>query len=545
MREVVSLPVKEDFMTTEASVATNGPGTAIAYSNGTSKIELQLTISDPDLCAELSKRAEPERSEFAVASMKIGVVAFRQAQGQVDAKQIRDAGERVIMDMSSALERHQQSVIKQVGGCIMEYFDPNSGLFTQRVRGLIGQNGETGELERVIRGQIQGDDSPLANTLAAYVGNESTLMRVLDPDSTGGLVTKLTQTTETTLSEQREKILSEFSLDNGDSALNRLVSELRKNHGDVGKALEDRIDAVVGEFSLDKKDSALSRLMNRVEGAQRQISSQFSLDEEGSALARMRKELLEVIEKQHESNAKFQLDVMKALTEMTARKQESQRGTQHGLAFEDAVFNFINERQLEGDIAYKTGNTTGRIRNNKKGDCVVKLGPETAAPGAQIVIEAKEDQSYTLNKALAEIEEARKNRDSSIGVFVFSKRTAPEDILEPLTRYRDDVVVIWDAEDPTTDAYLGAALSIAKALCVRGVAGNSVLGIDNDALDKAVREIERQASGLDEITKSANAIDGHVGKILNRARIMSNGLKRQVSVLDENVGGLKTLSSTL
>ena len=532
-------------MTTKGSVAANEPGTAMAYSNGTGSVELHLTISDPDLYAELSKRDEPERSEFAVASMKIGVIAIRQAQGQVDADRIRDAGERVIMDMSSALEKHQHGVIEQVGGCIKEYFDPSSGLFTQRVRGLIGQNEETGELERVIRGQIEGDGSLLAKTLAAHVGSESPLMRVLDPDSTGGIITKLTQSTEATLTDQREKILGEFSLDNGESALNRLVSELQKNHGDVGKALEERIDSVVGEFSLDKEDSALSRLMNRVEGAQRQISSQFSLDEEGSALARMRKELLEVIEKEHKSNSEFQLEVMKALTEMTARKQEAQRGTQHGLVFEDAVFNFVNEKQSEGDTATRTGNTTGRIRNNKKGDCVIKLGLERAAPGAQIVVEAKEDRSYTLQRALTEIEEARKNRDSGIGVFVFSKRTAPGDILEPLARYGDDVVVIWDAEDSATDSYLGAALSMAKALCARGDSVNGALGLDIEALDKAIREIERQAGGLEEITKSAEAIDGHVGRILDRARIMRNGLDRQVSVLDEKVSGLKETLNTL
>ena len=131
-------------MTIEGSVAANGAGTITTHSNGIGSIELCLTITDPDLYAELSKRDEPERSEFAMASMKIGVIAFRQAQGQVDANQIRDAGERVIMDMSSALEKHQHSVIEQVGGCIKEYFDPSSGSFTQRVRGLLGQNEETG-----------------------------------------------------------------------------------------------------------------------------------------------------------------------------------------------------------------------------------------------------------------------------------------------------------------------------------------------------------------------------------------------------------------
>ena len=106
-------------------------------------------------------------------------------------------------------------------------------------------------------------------------------------------------------------------------------------------------------------------------------------------------------------------------------------------------------------------------------------------------------------------------------------------------------MAIWDAEDPASDAYLGAALSIAKALCVRGVAGNGALGIDIEALDKAIREIERQAGGLEEITKSTEAIDGHVGKILDRARIMRNGLDRQVSVLDEKVTGLKELVNSL
>ena len=130
-------------------------------------------------------------------------------------------------------------------------------------------------------------------------------------------------------------------------------------------------------------------------------------------------------------------------------------------------------------------------------------------------------------------------------MFVFSKRTAPKDILEPLVRYGDDVVTVWDAEDPATDAYLGAALSIANALCVRGVSGNGMVGVDIEALEKAIREIERQASGLEEITKSAEAIDGYVGKILDRARIMRNGLDRQVSILDEKVGGLKELLDTL
>ena len=537
------------MITTERRIPANGNGTAYRsgngphppapHLNGTGTLDLRLRISDPDLYAAIAKREEPKRSQFALEAMKVGVIAFRQAQGQVDAYQVRDAGERVIADMSAALERHRRETAEQVSGCLREYFDPKSGLFNQRVRGLVGQGDEAGELERLIRRQVEGDGSLLAKTLAAHVGDQSPLMRVLDPQSTGGVVALLAQATESTLAEQRQRILSEFSLDNGDGALARLVAELTRSHGDVGKALEQRVDAVVGEFSLDRQDSALSRLVGRVEAANRSIGSELSLDNEGSALARMRRELLDVIGEQQKANAEFQMEVLRSLTEMTARKEEAQRSTRHGLAFEDAVHDFVNARLAEGDMAERTGNTTGKVRNSKKGDIVIGLGPDTATPGARIVVEAKQDASYTLAKALAEIAEARKNRDAGLGVFVFSQRTAPADVLEPLARYGDDVVVVWDAEDSATDAYLVAALSVARALSVQGARGNDTLGVDVDGLEKAIREVERQAGGLDDITKSAQAIDSHVSKILDKARIVRNGLERQTGVLDEKVTALR------
>ena len=55
------------------------------------------------------------------------------------------------------------------------------------------------------------------------------------------------------------------------------------------------------------------------------------------------------------------------------------------------------------------------------------------------------------------------------------------------------------------------ALSVAKALSVRDAGGGVARGVDVDGLDKAIREVERRA-GLDEITKSAQAIDSHVTK---------------------------------
>ncbi len=520
------------------SISSNAASHNGVSQNGTSMpMELCLHITDSDLCDELSGYQEgTERDNFALSALKIGVTALRQAQGRIDAEQIHQAGDTIIQKMAHALDQHQRDVTDKIGDFLKDYFDPESGRFNERVQRLVGNDGE---LERVIRPLIEGDGSHLAQTLIAHVGKDSPLMQTLDPDSASGLIAQLTQSTEDTLTTQSERILSEFSQDNKDSAINRLIAQLKDNHGEVGRALEERISEVVSEFSLDKKDSALTRLMNGVEQAQRQINSEFDLNQEGSALARMRKELLDSIETQRQTNEQFQRDVIEKLAEMTARKQEAQKSTRHGIEFESAVFNFINEQsQNAGDIATHTGNTTGRIKNNKKGDVVIVLGPESAAAGARVVVEAKEDASFNLTKALEELEIARKNRDADIGLFVFSKTTAPEG-LDVFNRYGNDIVTIWDKDDTASDIFLNVGLSVSKALSLRSKSHSKETGADFEAIEKAIIEIERQAGGLDEIKTSAETIRNSSDKILNRARIMREGLDKQIGILNNKVDNLR------
>ena len=188
-------------MVAREAISPNGNGVATEHLDHHEvhrAIDLHLTVQDPVLCGELLMRDEPERSEFALAAMRVGVAAIRQAQGQVDGGQIRDAGEQVIRDMTDALESHRRETAQQVADCIREYFDPQCGLFTQRVKGLVGHDDDAGELERIIRRQVDGDGSVLARTLAAHLSESSPLMSALNADSADGLVSRLAQATEDT-----------------------------------------------------------------------------------------------------------------------------------------------------------------------------------------------------------------------------------------------------------------------------------------------------------------------------------------------------------
>jgi hypothetical protein len=367
---------------------------------------------------------------------------------------------------------------------------------------------------------------------------------LLNPEESNALISAIRASIDQLVGTQQSRLLGEFSLDNKSSALSRLVAEILNHNGALGSQLTTSVKEVVREFSLDSEDSALSRLVKRVELAQQQISSEFTLDSEQSALSRMKRDVTGLIDGLRVDNAKFQERVVAVLEGMKARKQESLASTSHGKDFEQAAVDFIERIcQQEGDIPERTGDRTGIIRNCKKGDCVITLGPDAAAAGARIVCEIKENASYDLAASLAEIHEARGNREATVGLVVHSKRTAP-DGLRRLRRYGNDVVVVWDEEDSTSDLFFGAALMVCKALALRKGVLHEELAGDFATLDKAIREIERQAGFLAEIETSSQTIKNGAEKILRRIETMRSALQRQIETLDEQSHALRAVATS-
>jgi hypothetical protein len=272
--------------------------------------------------------------------------------------------------------------------------------------------------------------------------------------------------------------------------------------------------------------------VQNVDRAQRTITSEFSLDNERSALRRLKTELTTILEAHVKTNADFQEEVKVALGKLVTRREEEARSTRHGATFQNAVFEFLDQyAQRRGDVAEDTSASTGFIKNCKIGDAVIYLGPDCAAAGARIVVEAKEEMRYSLRMAQEEIEQARKNRASQQGLFVFSKTCAPT--IEPLIRYGCDVFVVWDAEDPQTDAFLKAGLEISRALCLRSNEAAQRQHVDFDPIDRAILDIEKRVQNLDQVRKSAETIKSSSETILDRVRIDREALEKQVSVLRE------------
>ncbi len=535
--------------------------------NGTANLptlELHLRVQDPSSIAALARKAEgSDRSEHALAALRIGLMAIEQANGQIDAGAVRREGERLVEMLSTELRAHGERTNERVRTALSEYLDPNSGRFPEHMRALLA---EDGQIQRVLRSAVGGDSSLLARTLAVHIGSQSPLMRQLDPESREGLLEAIRMTVNEHAEAQRKVFLRELSLDVDDSALRRFLRELEDRQGSLEEALEERVDQLTAELSLDREDSALSRLVGQVERASRTIGSQLTLDDEGSALSRLhkqlkdtgqvireqltlddkgsalsvlRRELFEVLERHEKRASQFQDEVKKAVQELTARKAAEEGSTLHGHSFEDRLLEQLGRRaQRHGDLIELTGSRPGAVRYCKKGDAVIELGPDHVASGAKLVVEAKENKAYGLREARTELEEARRNREACVGLFVFSRASAPEAI-EPLFRCGSDVFCVWDADDPSTDTVLDAALMVARCIAVAETVGTDHEA-DLAALDASVNAIERHAGNLDQVQKWAATIQRNAEKILERVEKDRAGLDEQVEALRE---GLKALGS--
>jgi uncharacterized protein (DUF2267 family) len=480
---------------------------------------LTLEVTDPDVILELRRHEgdDEERNRYALAALRVGVFALRAAGGQIDATAIREAGSALVGEVRELLSTRASEMVERLASTLARYLDPQSGALPQRLQSLVQKDGE---LESLLRAHVGADDSLLARSLTAHIGEGSPIFRLLSPTDATGLRAQLGKTIEDALVDQRKHILREFSLDHKDSALSRLVAE----------------------FSLDDEASAFSRLSKMLAATSEQIGKSLTLDDDASPLARLKRELAATIDQLARDNVEFHTQVRESLARLDTRRKEQAQTTRHGVAFEEQLGALLaDEARRLGDIYEATGESTGAIKLCKKGDHVVELGADSAAANARIVWEAKEKQDYSLRAALEEIEEARRNRQAQVGVFVFSRKAAPEAI-ESLQRHGTDVVVVWDAEDAASDLVVRAAYSLARALAVRERRTDRESLAAIAEIERAARGVEKQIGYLDDVRKWAETVKGHGEKIAERSARMADELRLDVDRLDAQVASMRMAS---
>lgn len=230
-------------------------------------------------------------------------------------------------------------------------------------------------LEKNMAKTIDDAVNDMNSETAKYLGN--------DKKKKGIFIEGVESLQENLITELTGAVTDEKNTDSAIYKINQTVADFTKSFEELLKQhIEDQNESISDNFDLGDKDSIGSKLV-------------------GNVVDKLKPEI-ELIKKA--------LNVQDALEETT----------KSGFSHEDAVQNALVSLKNNSDIVEFTGGTTGKLARNKKGDHVVTFANEDGSlSNIKAVFESKDDKSFnSVTKVRDELEEAMKNRESSVGVFV-------------------------------------------------------------------------------------------------------------------------------
>ncbi|HEY2408419.1 MAG TPA: hypothetical protein VGI10_20570, partial [Polyangiaceae bacterium] len=301
----------------------------------------------------------------------------------------------------------------------------------------------------------------------------------------------------------------------------------------------EQLKSALAALDTTREDSLLNQLRRETAAAREQLLQAINPAAENSPLAIIQKSLTERLEHHAKSQQErleearkqaeeFHRATTAAVQRIEVRRHEELRSNRGGRVFEDAVVEFVQQAVGgNGYIVENTSSTVGARPGCKVGDAVVHFPTDHQFHGARVVIEAKQDKSYTVSAALEEIAKARANRDACSGIFIMASSHATAGF-PAFSRYAQDVLVIWDAEDPASDPYVQAALMVGLGLAIRHRTVAS--GGDLQALQGIEQRIAKEVERLQEIQEAAAKIRKQVETI---DRLASTGTQKLQKMLGD------------
>jgi hypothetical protein len=510
----------------------------------TDSLEAAITDRRADVITALVPLEDTQREGFVTDAWTIGVRAIMNAHRNAEEARLADIGKSVIEDVERELQSYvvrQQDVLVQM---LKRYFDPKEGQVAVRIESFVKDGGE---LARAMEKYLSPEHGALARTLAKELGANSPLLKKLSATDKEGIVHVIESRLKETLEKNQAAVAKALDPLAQDGAVSRFLRALRN---DMEKADNDRtkqLTLVTKALDANDESSLLSRLVRETHAARRAMLEVMNPDAKGSPLAILKASLTTMLE----AHAKSQTDVMAGFEErqkkldqdirdvvarLDERKRADATSPRGGRRFEDQVCLFTHGALAGAPVFVEdTGATVGARSGCKVGDQVVRFHEESIYAGAAIVIEAKRDAGYTLAKALTELDTARSNRTAQAGVFVLAKSHAPNG-MQGFTRCGNDVLVVWDENDPATDPYLQAAILLALGLATRQKRGDDDANVN--ALADIEQRIEKELKRHDKMRELVEAIQKKADDLGEELRKGTKGLNLLVKNAKETLKAL-------
>jgi len=286
---------------------------------------------------------------------------------------------------------------------------------------------------------------------------------------------------------------------------------------------------------VNEKLDSFAKEMHRVIGqSSTNINDTFSMDSENSPLKALKSDLIESSQNLNKQ-VTDKIDAVNAKVEaINTKRQIIMNSTKKGLPFEDAVFEVLAQiATASGDEAVKTGQTSGLIKNCKKGDVTVSVNKLTSrGHNVNVVFEAK-SMAMSRDEWRKELNLAMTNRAAEISVAVV--QTVDQMPGKSRTSIQDNQQLMV-AFDPEVDdlAVLACIYNVAKAYAVsRSLEGTQV---NFKVIQEAVQQLQASISDLESIEGAIKTSYKSLEKI-DSARINIKGtIQNQSQRLSSLIG---------
>lgn len=309
-----------------------------------------------------------------------------------------------------------------------------------------------------------------------------------------------------------QKIKSTF--DGEQSVINTTLGRYYDpKNGQLHKLIQDQI-GVGSDFykKLDPSNSGSvitsiqSSIAKIIEVNNKEILKQFSLDEDNSSINKLQSNLSKQFEEFFQKSVNSLSDIKTAI----GVKSESAKGTSQGRDFEDVISDYLMKVSENSNFSVEyVGNKNGK--SGRVGDFLLTFDESSAIPDYKIVVEAKNSDSYNLDKAKKELEQAKENREADIGIFIFKKGKEPV-VINDFYRVGSDFFITLDDEAVVLGnkaLFLDASIKIAilSAIALRQENTNS--DIDIRSLENSITEISDQIKLLSQIKSKSSTIENN------------------------------------
>jgi len=273
-----------------------------------------------------------------------------------------------------------------------------------------------------------------------------------------------------------------------------------------GSAFANLMDPSNKESVISKIEHAVNaKLVETTEG----LTNQFSLDKDDSGMSRVKKLFDEKVEEIKVANNNFFSELRMHLGMQETRAEEAEKGTQKGRDFETILYEKVAGigQQLQDSTENVTG-TVGSVPRSKVGDYVITLGDTSGAPGKRVVIEAKKEQNYRLRDAIDELKQAKENRQSDCGIFVFAKGYEPVEMGDFKIEGNDFLCTVDEAmlDQSQTAIFLEAAYKIARVYIITLARKESKGDVDLSVVKENIEKMLKQTELMSELLTKAKTI---------------------------------------